>query len=219
MSAHFKRILECVPIPARMELLERDKRGLPIPFIVLRDASNVPHFTVNDQHKVDLCRRRKLCGICGKPFETFHDSRGRPNPHPENAGMTFVGGPMSALHKNGAYIDPPMHHECATFALRVCPYLAVKNYDTRMDDRLAKKAAMIEGQVILKDPTMIPDRPEYFVAVTASDYRIVNHRGYMKPLNMIRLSWWRHGERVPFKEAKPLLERFLNEVANMESGQ
>jgi hypothetical protein len=215
MSTHFKRVLECTPIPERMSLLPRDKRGLPIPFIVLRDATNTPHFTINDQTKVYRCVVNKLCGICGKPFETFHDSRGRPNPRPQNAGMTFVGGPMSALHKHGAYIDPPMHHECAEFALRVCPYIAAKHYDTRIDDRLAKKAELVEGQVILKDPMMIPDRPEYFVAVTCSDYTVVNRQGYMKPANMIRLSWWKHGERVPFSEAKHLAARFLMEAQNL----
>lgn len=37
-------------IPAQMQHLDRDKRGLPIPFIVLRDNDNKPHFTINDTH-------------------------------------------------------------------------------------------------------------------------------------------------------------------------
>ena len=40
---------------------------------------------------------------------------------------------MSALHPNGAYIDPPLHHECMRFALQTCPYLISTKYTKRID--------------------------------------------------------------------------------------
>jgi hypothetical protein len=116
-----------VRLPERMAKLERDRRGLPIPFIVMRDKSGQPHFTINDHAKSARCLREDLCPICGQKL-----FRGR----------WFAGGPLSAFHANGCYLDPPTHKECVEYALQVCPFLAAPKYTGRLDD-----AALAEDQL------------------------------------------------------------------------
>ncbi len=141
-----------IPVPDRMKHLERDDRGYPIPFIVLRDTLNQPHFTINDNAKVMRCITADLCAICGKPL-----FRGR----------WFVGGPKSAFHPHGAYIDPPMHHECMRFAVQTCPYLTRESYTKRLDGKTLDPALMPAHHIGLQDNTMDPTRPRVFVAVMA----------------------------------------------------
>jgi hypothetical protein len=102
-----------IPIPERMKHLGIDRRGYPIPWSVYRDPDGRPHFTIFNNVLRARGIRDDLCGICGTKL-----FRGR----------WFVGGPVSAFDPRGTYIDPPMHHECSSYALTVCPYLAAPNY-------------------------------------------------------------------------------------------
>src|SRR5262252_1142176 len=102
-----------IPVPDRMKNLPRDPRGFPIFIMAYRDPNGRAHFTVNDE---DVRRRliaQDRCSVCGGRLQ-----RGR----------WFVGGEKSAFDPCGAYLDPPMHHECAGYALQVCPYLASPVY-------------------------------------------------------------------------------------------
>ena len=107
-----------IAIPDRMKHLDRDHRGYPIPYIVFRDNDGKPHFTINAHEKVARCKHEDICAICGMKL-----LRGR----------WFLGGPMSAFHPHGAYIDPPLHHECMRFAVQTCPYLISAKYTKRID--------------------------------------------------------------------------------------
>jgi hypothetical protein len=148
-----------VPIPARMARLQRDGRGYPIPIIVLRDSYGRAHFTINDETKRQAIIADDSCSICAGRL-----LRGR----------WFIGGPRSAFHPDGAYIDPPMHAECAHYALQVCPYLAAPNYSRRVDARTLPK-----GETILtRDPTMDPKRPSEFVAVMATGQHLIRETIY-----------------------------------------
>ena len=171
-----------VPIPKRMAHLALDRRGFPIPPSVYIDTNGRPHFTINDEPKRQALIATDRCPLCGGKL-----LRGR----------WFVGGPQSAFHIHGAYIDPPMHNECAHYALQVCPYLAAPNYDKRIDDKTLPPG----DTPLLIDPTMIPERPDYFVAVmTTNQKSIINSIGmvqYLKPLRPYsRIEFWRHGEHV-----------------------
>ena len=166
-----------IDVPDRMKHLDRDHRGYPIPFIVFRDNENKPHFTINDAHKTSRCRSHDLCSICGKEL-----MRGR----------WFVGGPMSALAPLGAYIDPPLHHECMVFALQTCPYLLNASYQKRIDGATLdpKKAPGVIG---LLDTTMIPERPKVFIGVMAVG-QFYTDRGYVVPKKPFRaMEFWRNG--------------------------
>lgn len=77
----------------------------------------MPHFAINNDLLALKCLREKL-PVCGYRLDKV---------------IWFVGGPRSAFHGFGRYLDPPMREECATYALQVCPYLAAPNYSGRVD--------------------------------------------------------------------------------------
>lgn len=177
-------------IPDRMKHLERDHRGYPIPWTVFRDNDNKPQFTINDTIKVIRCKQEDLCAICGVKL-----LRGR----------WFIGGPMSALHPHGAYIDPPLHHECMQFAASTCPYLVSSKYTKRID--AAKlDPAKVKGALTFVDPTMDPTRPEFFIAVMAIGQHETPN-GYLTPDRPYRrMEWWREGKMVKEFDAKQIRE-------------
>ncbi len=164
-------------LPDRMKHLDRDHRGYPIPYIVLRDSDNRPHFTINDDSKVRRCREHDLCPVCGSEL-----LRGR----------WFLGGPMSAFHPHGAYIDPPLHHECMRFAVQTCPYLVNAKYTKRIEEGTLDRSK-IPDTLIFVDPTMDPTRPKIFVAAMAVG-QTYTENGYVVPKHPYRgLEFWRDG--------------------------
>ena len=182
-----------VPIPRKMQALGKDRRGYPIPFNVLRNEEGRPHFTVNDSIRQHRALVEKRCAICGGRL-------GKP--------LWFVGGPLSAFHEDGAYMDTALHHECMTYALHVCPYLAVKNYNGRIDDATVDHSKLRDG-MILMDPTHIPERPSLFVAVASNSQTIIPREGIcplVKPDRpYIAVEYWRNGKRLSEEDGHILL--------------
>lgn len=149
-----------VPIPERMQHLEKDRRGYPIPANVLRDVKGLPVFTINNVEWVEKNQMEAevpLCGICGTELEL--------------GSMYFVGGPASTLHPNGAFADGPMHHECANYAVQVCPYLVLPKgkYAKRLDAKAAKNDLPIEYMV---DFTQYPDKPPVYLVSRCVSFNI-----------------------------------------------
>lgn len=187
-----------VPIPARMAHLPLDPRGFPVPHVVLKDSEGAAyHFAVNDHSKVAACAREGRCHICGTAL-----FRGR----------WYVGGPLSAFHRNGAYFDGGMHDECAHFALKVCPWLAAPKYARRIDvvKSVAKKG------VFAVDTTTIPMRPPLFVAVMAIGEKVAAAGNFLPTKPYRKIEFWRAGERVPYEEGARIsaaeIERLVAEI-------
>ena len=177
-----------VEIPALMKNLELDRRGFPVPFIILKDKTGVPHFKINDDRKVEECIKNDLCSICGTEMKTD---------------KWMIGGPLSAFHPQGAYIDIPVHKECGEYALQVCPYLAVSTYNGKqtVDDIVAGDFQEDDDtkQLVFKDPTQSKDRVPFFVfnKITGFD---VTRRGtdrYIKPHKpYVEVEFWNDGEQI-----------------------
>jgi hypothetical protein len=174
-----------VPVPSRMKHLPRDRRGYPIPAVVLRDRDGMPHFTINDSDIRQGLIVRDECSICGgKLFR----------------GRWFVGGPLSAFHPDGLYIDSAVHRECAVYALQVCPYLAAPVYSHRID---AKQVDVEKTEhYLFIDESVMPTRPKLFVlgmahgqTLIASDRTVDIRIRPIKPL--LHVEFWRDGARLP----------------------
>lgn len=178
-----------VPVPRRMRHLARDGRGYPIPYIVLVERGDA-YFTINDTKRVNEVARRDLCGICGQP-----NTRGR----------WFVGGPLSAFHDHGAYLDPPMHAECAAYSLRVCPYLCAPRYSGRIDHKQAQK---IQNLIFQVDKDSPDDRPELFIAGMAVE-QTYDGRVFIPKRPFRRVVYWRGGIKLEPREATPLVAAAL----------
>ncbi len=172
--------MDSVPLPQQMAHLPLDPRGYPIPFIVLRDRAGRPHFTINDSAQVQQCVKFSLCGICGKPLGTASAK------HPDK-GPWLVAGPGSFYSQRGAFLDPPMHRVCATYALQVCPYIANPSYGKRIDDATLDPAQMPAGTAILatsgtpdrKPPMFVLGHARKLIAFSPSPgeimFRVANH--------------------------------------------
>ena len=182
-----------IPIPKKMCALGKDSRGYPIPFNVLRDDEGHPHFTVNDTRRQLRALLEDRCAICGTRLD-------KPR--------WFVGGPLSAFHEDGAYMDTALHHECMTYAMQVCPYLAVKHYNGRIDDATVDYDKLQKG-VLLMDPTRIAERPALFVAVASNSQTIIPRDGIcplVKPDRPhVAVEYWRNGRRLSEEDGHVLI--------------
>jgi hypothetical protein len=186
-------------IPERMRHLPCDKRGYPIFFGAYIDpVDGTPHFTINDEEKRQRVIDEDLCSICGRKL-----LRGR----------WFVGGPMSAFHPRGAYIDMPMHDECVHYALEICPYIAMPSWSRTVSEQKLKQ---VNAGLVAIDPTMIPDRPAVFVAVMTVGQRMTGGNGiqrYVVPRRPYRkIEYWRHGQRLSDAEGWLLVVQHFPEI-------
>lgn len=179
-------------IPAQLQHLQKDKRGFPIPYVVLIDKDGQPHFKVNDTSKSRQCGNDKICHICGKKL---------------NGEFWFIGGQVSAFHPQGAFNDGAVHKVCGIFALQVCPYMAYSQYkgmDMKGIERLAEKLKGNTDIKALYNPTQTDDRLAFFVFAKAKSYIVsVN---YLPKRPYEQIEYWLDGKRIHKAEAKQLLK-------------
>jgi hypothetical protein len=179
-------------MPERIARLPRDKRGYPIPWNVLVADDGTPFFTVNDDRKAWRAVREGLCPICGERLGRW---------------CWLVGGPRSAFDPYGAYLDLPMHRDCGEFSLATCPYLALPRYLGRIDVVNPEKLPP-EARILLNE-TMIPERPELFVAVLSDKIQLLDNSPllpHFRPIPpFVEWTFWRHGQQIPAHRAMPIL--------------
>lgn len=203
-----------VPVPVALRHLDRDARGYPIPYIVMRGRDGRPYFTINDHVKVQRCFTNSLCGITGRTIIPSAPDLSSTTSF-TRSGFWFVGGPLSFHPKMGAFLDPPMCYDAAEYALRVCPYLAVRNYNSSMADTQAKQASdsknLPAGTTVIdaakKHPiTGAPPaatanrRPDVFLLGRANDvagFEASPGHLMFKPIELTHTFMWRHGEPLP----------------------
>jgi hypothetical protein len=187
-----------IPIPPRMRALDLDPRGYPIPYMVWRDRTGRPHFTINDEeHRLEILKR-DLCSICGQPLK---------------GPRWMTGGPLSAFHEHGAYNDPPMHEACLHYAMVVCPYLAAPSYARRIDAKTVTPENR-EGYRLFMDITQIPDRPDIFVCVLARTHKwgITNNVAYSRPKRpYLKVEYWRHGRQLSQREGERISAEIMSQ--------
>lgn len=191
--------MAAILIPERMQALPRDTRGYPIPWGVLIDEAGLPHFAVNDEAKRCEMIGRDLCSICGTKL-----FRGR----------WFVGGVMSAFHKQGAFIDPPMHSECAHYALLACPYVAAPRYSGEIGrKKIAANKQALPANLVLLDQMILPGRPtdDVFVALMATGQRVHDNLNISPKRPFSRVEFWRHGVQISAADGAATIHKALSQ--------
>jgi hypothetical protein len=167
-----------IPIPAKMEHLPKDKRGYPISFTTIRDAHGAPYFPINDEVQVRKAAVEHRCGICGKRLE---------------ADIWLLGGPLPAFHPKGSYLDPAVHGECGTYALQVCPYLALPSYSKQIHNQGIK------------------GKPPFMVFVKTGDYNILpvpSTLTYISPVKpFLEINYWLNGSTITRDLAEELFRQ------------
>lgn len=188
-----------VPIPDRMKHLPKDPRGYPIPSNVLVDNKGKAHFAINDHEVREHHIKNELCPICaGKLLR----------------GRWLVGGPASAFHEMGGYLDPPMHDECCHYALKVCPYLAAPSYGKRVDAKTLNPKDSPVGALFV-DSTQIDIRPDVFVAIMhVGETYSYDQFGYVhaiKPKRPFRkIEYWQNGTLMSDADGKLVASEYMD---------
>jgi hypothetical protein len=158
-----------------------------IPYIVLM-KDGIPQFKINDDRKTEECIAKRLCSVCGKPLVDD---------------MWMLGGPMSAFHLNGCYVDIPVHKECGVYSLKTCPYMAYTQYIVKPEnfEKLQDKV----GDLMLINPTMDYNRLQYFVFVRVSDYKVVRRPSFERFIYpnkpYLEVEFWKDGIHITPEEA------------------
>jgi hypothetical protein len=196
-----------VPIPDKMKFLPKDKRGYPIPVIIMRGDDGRPLFAANNSALVVKLAAQCRCAICGTKMP------------PDD--IWFGGGPLSAFHPLGAYRDGPMHFDCLHYAMQVCPYLALPQYSGMVNEKTI--AQMQEKtSLTLKETTEIPGRPQCFIGIRVSNYE-VNLQMYdctFKPTRPhLDVRAWKFGELLSPDDAKVFIARAIDDEKEREESQ
>jgi hypothetical protein len=186
-----------VPIPFDLQENDRDRRGLPIPFVVYRDTTGVPHFTINDVSAVDEVLSKRLCGLCGKPLKLGQ--------------IWLIGGPGSSFLEDGMYIDPFMHEECGRYAAQVCPFIAAPNYSKRIEAKTLKLEA-VHDMARVHDNQIAPPRPLFFALTRTSGFTLIDPQDgsgqkYILPDRPWKeVEFWQDGKRIAQWEAERIAQ-------------
>lgn len=121
-------------IPARLNRLPRTPAGLPIPwFVAWKDGRY--DFRVVDARKLEPAVKHRLCWLCGQQIGRM---------------MCFVVGPMCVVNRVSS--EPPMHRDCAEYALQACPFLTQPSRERREGGGLMPVDPHMVGIPILRNP-------------------------------------------------------------------
>lgn len=156
-------------------LVVDERRKLPVPFQHMNNDGTWD-YTALIMPRVQECIDKDLCGLCGRKLDWW---------------KAFLSGPMSAVTR--VYSDPPMHEQCVTAALSLCPHLMRANM---------KRAKTHVGGVERADnhPDAIVDRPPVWVMAVTRKYHVIKDSGtllFQSPQPFKRLKAWRNREDQP----------------------
>jgi hypothetical protein len=157
--------------------------------------NGVPHFTVDNVSALNLVLAERLCGLCGKPLKLGQ--------------MWLIGGPISAFHEDGLYIEPPAHEECARYAVQVCPFIAASNYSRRIEAKTLKPGA-IDDMKQVHDNQNAPPRPLFFALTRTSGVKLIDAddgsgQKHIQPRRPWKeIEFWKNGERITQEEARQI---------------
>lgn len=121
-------------MPDRIARLPRDYRGYPVPWFTTNNPDGTPNFQTADGGKRNRCIKERLCWICGEKLGRY---------------LAFVIGPMCSINRVSA--EPPMHRDCAEFALEACPFL-VNPQMRRMPERYQEGVEEPAGIMLQRNP-------------------------------------------------------------------
>ena len=180
-----------LPIPARMSHLPRTPAGLPIPWFVAWEGSRYD-FRVVDARKIKPAVVQRLCWLCGRPLGRM---------------MCFVVGPMCVVNRVSS--EPPMHRDCAEYALRACPFLTQPSRERREGGGLMPVDPHMAGTAILRNPGVS-------VLYVTRSYTVAQVPGgvLFDMGDPEEVAWWSQGRSATRAEAEhaiasglPILER------------
>lgn len=126
--------------PPRVARLPRDRHQRPIPWFVAR-VNGVPDFRIADDRKLRGAIMFRCCWICGGTLR--NQTLG-----PAATQYAYVIGPMCSVNRVSS--EPPMHRECALYAVQACPFLTTPGMHRR--PHLPDGTVRPDGEMIQRNP-------------------------------------------------------------------
>lgn len=174
------------PLPARMQKLEIDKRGYPVPWFV-QWVDGEPKFNIVSPQKFRQAIRFGNCWICGERL---------------GARKTFVLGPLNILNRITS--EPASHYDCARFAAQACPFLLLPQ---------AKARETPQGATL--PPNLIQRNPGCCALWTTKTFKIVNAGEGKKLIQVsdpVAVDWYTEGKHANRAQVKESLDDGLRFV-------
>jgi hypothetical protein len=113
------------PMPPRVARLPLDERGYPVPYFVAW-VDGKPDHRIADPLKFAAALVARRCWVCGDVL---------------GVNLAFLIGPMCAINRVSA--EPPMHVECAEWAVRACPFMS--------RPRMMRRTSELPDQITISD--------------------------------------------------------------------
>jgi hypothetical protein len=149
-------------MPPGIAKLPRDPRGYPIFFTAAKKADGSPDFRVADPFKRTVAMLERRCGLCGEPLGYW---------------IVFIGGPRAL--ENRSFGDPPMHEDCARYAVKVCPYLAIKETDRTYSG----------PEAAFSKEVTIPEKPAVVLLWKCRGYDVERPARGASPADFVFIAW------------------------------
>jgi hypothetical protein len=178
-------------IPPRMANLPRNKAGYVVPwFVAWFDGE--PDFRVVRENGIGEALRYQKCWLCGQRL---------------GANAAFVIGPMCAVNRVSA--EPPSHRDCATYAARVCPFLANPSM-VRRERNLPEHRVNPAGEMLMRNPGVA------LVWVSRSWQPFRAPGGVLFDVGEpTAVEWWAHGREATREEVLASIQSGLPALASV----
>lgn len=163
-----------VPVPRRMARLPRDRHQRVVPWFVGYVDGQPDHRVIREQGRTEAVRLN-ICFLCGQGLGAY---------------KSFAIGPMCTVNRVTA--EPAQHRDCATYAVRACPFLTTPGMRRRPN---------LPVNTVAPDGEMHPRNPG--VCVIWTTRRWARKPGYQlfdlgEPTEV---TWWREGRPATYSEA------------------
>lgn len=133
-------------------------RQLPMPYVQAVRADGSCDFSVIDGDKTVQAARDRSCGLCGVRLGKW---------------FAFIGGPKSVEART--FGDPPMHRDCATNALTLCPHLARRRVPRREAPSVIDLGLGDGEREVITTEGWVEDKPQRWGLVITDGCRVELH--------------------------------------------
>lgn len=163
------------PPPPRIARLPRDKHARPVPWFVAH-VNGTPDFRIANDRKMRGAIVFRCCWICGSSLR--NQTLG-----PAATQYAYVIGPMCAVNRVSS--EPPMHRECAIYAVRACPFLTMPG--------MRRRSTGLPVAVIDPDGVMIRRNPGVSLVWITNRWRMIPGQQLFDVGEPAEVRWYAEG--------------------------
>jgi hypothetical protein len=166
--------------PPRIARLPRNHAGFPVPWFVAT-IDGVPDFRVVRANGIADAVRFGVCWLCGQRL---------------GANAAFVLGSMCTITRVAP--EPPSHRDCATYAVRACPFLT--------NPHMRRRTSNLPDDTVMPDGEMITRNPGVTALWLTRTWRMDPTYRLFDVGDPVTVTWWAHGREATRGEVMASIE-------------